>query len=396
MPIKLLCFVSNANFSGATKLTLDIINLLDKNHFDIRVIFLKYDRKASHIFKKLRESDIKFTILRKVLPNWLTRFKLGEWVSRLFLGIFGEIFVFFKLKNIFYRFLPDVVYSNSVLLPVSSLKKYIKNPKIYYHIHLQPMLIMDNKKLTETHIEKLNSADKVIVISSNQEKLLIERGVKRELLYLFSQSILPFTYESSIREKIRSLLNYEEDDVVVCGGGVISARKGFDIFVKTALKIPSSHDNKKIRFLWVGGGSYKDFETPDSGMNVIESIQKLGNHLHITGMVPNPYDYFSAVDIFVMCSRSEGIPLVMLENMYLEKAVVAFDNSGIREVISDCGILVKDEDVDDMARKILELASNQGKRSILGASAKKCIQEKHDLSKNTERLSKLFLESVTA
>ncbi len=376
-------------------MTLDIISLLDKERFNIRIIFSKYNNKAIYKLKWLRESNIQFTILNKVLPLWITRYNIGLKLERIIMGMFGKLIMLLKMKALFFRFNPDIVYSNSVLFPNYNMGRYSKFSKMFYHLHLQYNNI---QKLSKQIINNLNKAERVIAISNNQKEQLIKKGVKKNVLSVFHVSICPFEFETAkvadTPAQYRKLMNYRDDDIIVCYSGGINYRKGFDLFLEMASRIMTYDDNNKIKFLCIGGGDIGNIQGDDVTINVGEYIEKLQNRLKLTGMVTNPYDYFNICDIFVICSRFEGIPVAMLENMYLGKPVIGFDNSGTGEALSGAGILVKDRDVEEMAQQVIRLARDVKERKRLGVLAKRRIQQDFDLTKNIKALERLFIGSM--
>ena len=76
--------------------------------------------------------------------------------------------------------------------------------------------------------------------------------------------------------------------------------------------------------------------------------------------------------MYVLSSRFEGLPMVMIEAMSLGLPVVSFDcPTGPREVIEDgrSGVLVPDGDVDALAQALLAVIEDPERRRALGAGA---------------------------
>lgn len=75
-------------------------------------------------------------------------------------------------------------------------------------------------------------------------------------------------------------------------------------------------------------------------------LNKLEDSVHLLGFVNNPYDYMKRCKFLVLCSKFEGMPLVILETLAMGRPVVSFNcKSGPSEMIIDGenGILVEDQ-----------------------------------------------------
>jgi glycosyltransferase involved in cell wall biosynthesis len=79
---------------------------------------------------------------------------------------------------------------------------------------------------------------------------------------------------------------------------------------------------------------------------------------------------------FVMSSRSEGMPMALLEAMAYEMAVVTTDAGGIPEIVAadETGLLVPREDAEALADGIVRLAADPALRSRLAAAARRRVE----------------------
>ncbi len=96
----------------------------------------------------------------------------------------------------------------------------------------------------------------------------------------------------------------------------------------------------------------------------------------------SPDDMASALaraDIVVLPSRTEGLPLALLEAMAAAKPVIASMVGGIPEVIEPGanGMLVKSEDAQGLARAITALLDDPVLRQQLGAAARRSFEASH-------------------
>lgn len=101
-------------------------------------------------------------------------------------------------------------------------------------------------------------------------------------------------------------------------------------------------------------------------------VDNLGvkNDVALLGFVPNPYKYLSRAAVFVLSSRYEGLPNVLIEAVGLGVPSVSFDcPSGPREILlgGNAGILAPLGDVPALAQGIVDLLTNHVLASQLAA-----------------------------
>lgn len=95
--------------------------------------------------------------------------------------------------------------------------------------------------------------------------------------------------------------------------------------------------------------------------------------------------------------RKEGIPVVLMEGMACELAVVASDLSGIPELVENgvAGLLVPPGDAQAIADALRSLADQPALRQRLGQSARQKVLREFDLTSNARRLATLYSQSAT-
>ena len=124
--------------------------------------------------------------------------------------------------------------------------------------------------------------------------------------------------------------------------------KGFDVLIKAFKKI----NNKKIKLIIVGEGSERE--------KLEKLINRLGldNRIMLAGYEPNPFAIMNKSKLFVLSSRYEGMPNVLIEALYLNLLIVATNcESGPAEILNngDYGRLVPVENVVLLANAIDDL-----------------------------------------
>lgn len=128
--------------------------------------------------------------------------------------------------------------------------------------------------------------------------------------------------------------------VALAAGRLVPA-KGFDVLLEA---VHRARSELPLRLVVLGEG--------DERAKLENLIARLGleGAVDLAGFVSDPYPYFAATDLFVLSSRFEGLPTVLLEALALAGRVVATDcPSGPREILDEVGQLDRLVPVDDPA-----------------------------------------------
>lgn len=154
----------------------------------------------------------------------------------------------------------------------------------------------------------------------------------------------------TINEKIQNGSNpYPQDESVnYVWVANFTPVKAHDVLIKAFEKVHKANQNANLYF--VGKVDKEDSNYCKVQKNVNDSIYR--DFIHFTGFQSNPYVWMKYADCFVLPSRLEGLPNVLLEAMYLGTPVVASTCVPIIERIVNegyNGYKVKPEDVDGLA-----------------------------------------------
>lgn len=154
------------------------------------------------------------------------------------------------------------------------------------------------------------------------------------------------------------------DAKVLIAAGRLVHQKGFDLLLDAFHTVAARHPDWQ---LWIfGGGAKRDA--------LAAQIERLGlaGRAHLKRTTDRLDEQLAAASIFVLSSRFEGLPMVLLEAMTAGLPVVAFDcPTGPAQVITHgrSGLLVPAQDVAALAAGICELIENPAKRRAMGAAA---------------------------
>jgi len=151
--------------------------------------------------------------------------------------------------------------------------------------------------------------------------------------------------------------------VVVGTVALFKAQKGLSFLVEAA-RIATAV-NPQLRFVHMGDGPLRD--------EVAHQIEAagLGDRFQLLDRVPDPTRLLSGLDVFVLPSIWEGLPIALLEAMAAGLPAVGTAVSGIEDVIEHnrSGLLVPPADAGALADAILRVASDRALRCRLAEGA---------------------------
>ncbi len=121
----------------------------------------------------------------------------------------------------------------------------------------------------------------------------------------------------------------------------------------------------------------------------------LGDRVRFAGAIGRDriQERYRAADAFCLSSFAEGVPVVLMEAMALERPVIAPRVMGIPELVEDgvSGLLVPPGNVDALAAAIRRLAqTDSAGRADLGAAGRKRVLDQYELADSAQRLERLF------
>lgn len=185
----------------------------------------------------------------------------------------------------------------------------------------------------------LRRFDAVVAVSAALAEELERSGVPPSRLHVIRNAwggrddFLP-------KPEARRELSVEEDAFLAGWVGRVSPEKGPDVLVDALERVRLSGVTVSV----IGDGPER---APLSRR--AEALPE-GREVRWHGSVPSAYRLFRAFDVFVLSSRSEGTPMVLLEAMAAGVPVVATSVGGVPDVVSrDEAYLVPPEDPDALA-----------------------------------------------
>ena len=151
--------------------------------------------------------------------------------------------------------------------------------------------------------------------------------------------------------------------------GRLVPQKGITYFLQAAAEILKEFP--EARFSIVGDGPDRQpLEQYARQLGICDSVLFLGSRSDMP-------EVYASMDIFVLASTNEGLPMVLLEALASGKAVVATDVGAVSKVIipGQTGLLVAPADARGLSQAVLSLVRNPALRHDLATSGASLVSD---------------------
>jgi glycosyltransferase involved in cell wall biosynthesis len=289
----------------------------------------------------------------------------------------------------------DLVHTNSNRRFEGALAARLTGiPHLYLaHIQYEPdMPLFQRMPLSQASFAQLMGelSDQVVAVSNSVSATLSPQVPDNKLqvihngLELSIFDVALANKSNHLKEELKIPLN----SILITAVGRIVTDKGFDYFVDAARLVLQKHQHN-VHFIIAGGEENVDF-TKLLKQRVIDYA--ITDNFHFLGFRTDIPNILAASDIFVLSSRKEGHPYVMLEAMASECAVVSSNCAGVEETIEEgiSGFIVPVGDINAMAERIISLLDSVDLRNSFSKSAKKRIEAFFTADKTATKLMTVY------
>lgn len=193
-------------------------------------------------------------------------------------------------------------------------------------------------------------------------------GVSKDKVTVIHNAVKPFEEQIIVDSKIQKLHN--EGKFIVCNIGRLSEQKGMEYYLKAIPLVIKKHPD--IFFLVVGTG--------EDEAELKDMVRELGieKFVYFTGYRSDIQNLMSQVDLIVLSSLWEGLPLTPIEAFSVGKTIVATAVDGTVEIIKDGvnGFLVEPRNYKQIAQKIEYIFENISSREKMEDNSLQTYKEK--------------------
>jgi glycosyltransferase involved in cell wall biosynthesis len=193
-----------------------------------------------------------------------------------------------------------------------------------------------------------------------------------------------FTRCRRMERDIRRELNIPANATVIGIACVFRVQKRLTIWLEIASRLQKKHPG--IRFIIVGDGILRN--------EVHQKARELDmeSHVYFAGLQTEMRPWLKAMDIFMMCSEFEGLPIALLEAMSMECVPACTDAGGIPEVIRDevNGLLVPVSDPWQLAHRLSALLFQPERLALMKRAARQTVVQHFSMNKMVALLETIY------
>ncbi len=351
---KILYCITKGNFGGAQRYVFDLATHIDKVDYDVTVLC----GEGETLPKKLEGEHIRVIRLKSMQRD---------------ISIFKELKSFIELYKIFKQEKPDIIHLNSSKMGGSGafIGRLAGVKNIIFTAHgfafNEDRSFLSKKILLAFHWLTILLTHKTIIVSDKTMKDIDYLPfMKNKLVKIYNGIDIGLDFYD--KEKATRFLLKDKNvstvgKTILLSIGELHKNKGYDLFIPALNKV-----EKDFIYLIIGEG--------EEGNNIAHLIQdlELRDKVFLLGRIENAYKYIKASDVFVLPSRTEAFPYVLLESGLAGACVLASSVGGIPEVVEDDynGVLFDVNDEKDIVHKVNMLLEGGEMRGGFG----KRVQEK--------------------
>lgn len=365
--INIAFIASSLKIGGAERQWQELIGRIDKGKFKITLICLY---KLGEIGEEIRLSGVKsYANLLK------SRFSL------LSINVLKNILKTEKVDICFLWNQPLTMFYGILAAKLAKIKGIITV------IHSTGFL---NRKLRSYFVNKMLTryVDKIVAVGTYQKEHLVRLSrLPAEKITVIFNGVDINKYEGDInRGEKKKELGINGDHEVVGIVGRLHVVKRHDIFLRAAKQVLQQYP--KVTFLIIGDGKER--------RKIERSINELGlsPHVKMLGLRNDIVDINKIVNVSVLSSDSEALPMTIIESMASTVPFVATNVGSVPDLIinGENGFLVPPSSPDMLAEAILRILKDQNLAKKMGERGHQIARANFSVETMVRNYERLFSE----
>jgi len=366
--IKVMQITDNLGIGGLERVVANLCKYIDKSKYDISVCCLSFKGKFGEELERIGMNV-------HLIPQ-----KKGT-----------DYFAFWKLKDILGRIKPDITHThNSNALVDGAIASIIKGVPI--RIHTDHARQFPDTKRT-MFAERLIALflDRIVAVSVETKGNLVKYElIPEKMITVINNGIEGSRYDIKIDEEAKKReLGLDAFRYLIGLGVRLKSQKGIIHLIKAVPNVLKTFP--EIAFVVAGEGPLRaSLEEECKKMGVDKNFFFLGPRLDLP-------EILQILDLYVLPSEWEGLPLVILEAMAAGRAIIATDVGGNSVAIEDgkTGYLVPPKNPDALADKIVHLLSSPEKRQKFAEAARNKFYAEFSVERMVSKYENIYEEALS-
>ncbi len=264
--------------------------------------------------------------------------------------------------------------------PAAVIMKYFFRKKVVIRVSatgpLSDFLLLQQGLMGGLMLRFIRKADRIITLCSQSTEEALGAGFSREQIVSIRNGV-----DTSVFSTPEQPLASSRSILFI---GRLDHMKGVDVLLKAIAELNSR--GLKTTCTVVGDGPLME--------HLQETAQALGvaGQTVFAGACADPVDYLKKASFFVLPSRSEGVPNVILEAMACGLPIIATSVGGIPDIIQDgCnGLLIAPDDVPALSLALTKLLTDHDLVCRLGKQARMDAEEYFSIDKVADAYLSLY------
>ena len=368
---KVLYTITKGNFGGAQKYVYDLATSLSKDKYEVVVAC----GEGETLKEKLEEKGIRVI-------------KLAS--SQRDISISKDIKTFFDIWKMIRQERPDILHTNSSKIGgLGSLAgRLTQTPRIIFTAH--GWAFNEERSLTAKffilflHWVTIILSHQTIAVSGKTKESISWMPFISQKIKIIHNGIGDFEKMEKVTAK-EMLTKDHTEKIIIYSISELHQNKGIDVGIKGISLLPEEI-KKKALYCVAGEGEEKE--------NLEKLVKELNleKQVKLLGFLNNAKNILSGADIFLFPSRTENLPLAVLEAGLSELPIIATSVGGVPEIIEDMknGILVHPQNPKEIAEAIMYFLEHPEKQKEFGNEIKKTIVSFFSLEKMLNKTISLY------
>lgn len=358
---KILHVITKGNWGGAQRYVFDLASRLPSDQFESVVVH----GEGALLPEKLTAAGIRTIRIES----------LGRDVH-----MFKDVVAFKNLLSIFETEQPDIVHLNgSKIGGIGALAARVGNvPKIMFTGHgwawNEDRSFFSKALITLVHWLTIQMCHHTIAVSKETKRQIMRLPfISDEKIVVIPNGIAEIDFEE--KHAARSKIGGGSEKVWIGTIAELHKNKGLDILIEAFSRLDVELLN--VGLYIIGGGEEK------KALEVLAREKGVEHRVRFVGFVPAAAMLLKAFDIFVLPSRTEAFPYVILEAGLAQLPVIASSVGGIPEVIihRETGLLFPSGDIAELTRNITRLMTDTALVAEISQGIRKEVENKFTIER---------------